>query len=428
MSSEQPRDLLIFADTIYTMEPNTGKESGEMYSPYDQGEYMQKVGVSSFSIKGLSDALIALDTEVTVVHPPSEEYVLLLEVTMADHPGHPCSPAFSQNDVMVMHTLKGYAALRDLKHVQVDGSGTAYLFFFDRQSHKGLTLDATQTLRLHVGEVFAEWISHSVHFAVILLLLVEEWCQPVAASEQCCKRSRVEYQGHPMTNLTSSESDTAPQLVGSTPPSVAWMSQAEETGGGQDSKVSTSRLRGRPPKPHPTKDGAGNSPPISLGQGGANSDGYSTVSEAFSTHHHRRRWESEKCLSPVCLDMQIFKLTDPYADVTYTLWRFDVQGRLGQYQEESMMPNIYASLWGYPGRWVRLLEDGPNLTVTELLEHMDCVFGDMHEYDTMIHSFHEIRQKEGESMEEYMLQIHKAVAVIHHTYPDQVTNQGKNLA
>ena len=56
--------------------------------------------------------------------------------------------------------------------------------------------------------------------------------------------------------------------------------------------------------------------------------------------------------------------------------------------------------------------------VTKLLEHTDHAFGDVHEYDTMIHSLYEIRQNEGESMEEYMLQIHKAVAVICHTYPD----------
>ena len=41
--------------------------------------------------------------------------------------------------------------------------------------------------------------------------------------------------------------------------------------------------------------------------------------------------------------------------------------------------------------------------VMELLEHMDLGFGDVHEYDTMICSSYEIRQKEGESMEEYML-------------------------
>ena len=40
--------------------------------------------------------------------------------------------------------------------------------------------------------------------------------------------------------------------------------------------------------------------------------------------------------------------------------------------------------------------------VTELLEWMDCMFGDMREYDTTIHSLYEIRQKEEESVEEYM--------------------------
>ena len=125
--------------------------------------------------------------------------------------------------------------------------------------------------------------------------------------------------------------------------------------------------------------------------------------------------------------MPIFKSTDPNADVMYTLWRLDVQGWLDQYQEESMMPHIYASLRGYPGRWVHSLEDGSNLTVTELLECMDHTFGDVHEYNMMICSLYEIRQKEGESMEEYMLQIHEAMAVIHHIHPDWVTDQGKNL-
>ena len=76
--------------------------------------------------------------------------------------------------------------------------------------------------------------------------------------------------------------------------------------------------------------------------------------------------------------MLIFKSTDPNVDVTCTLWRFDVQGWLDQYQEESMMPHIY-SLRGYPGRWVHSLDGGQNMMVTELLEWMDCAFGEMWE-------------------------------------------------
>ena len=145
-----------------------------------------------------------------------------------------------------------------------------------------------------------------MHFTVILLALVGEWCKAVATSEQHHQRSKADHQGHPMMNLTSSESDSTLQLVGSAPPSMAWMSQVEEAGGGQASKVPTSRLRGRPPKPCPTKDGTGNSPPSSPDQGGADSDGYSTVSEALGTHHHRRRQQNEKCLTPAYLDMLIF--------------------------------------------------------------------------------------------------------------------------
>ena len=125
--------------------------------------------------------------------------------------------------------------------------------------------------------------------------------------------------------------------------------------------------------------------------------------------------------------MLIFNSTYHNADVMYTLWRFDMQGWLDQYQEESMMPHIYTSLQGYLGRWVHSLEDGRNLTIPELLACMDHEFSDVCNYDTMIRSLYEIRQKDSESVEEYMLQIHEAVAVIFHTYPDQICNQGKNL-
>ena len=79
--------------------------------------------------------------------------------------------------------------------------------------------------------------------------------------------------------------------------------------------------------------------------------------------------------------------------------RFDMQGWLDQYQEESLMPHIYSNLQGYLGRWVHLLEDGSHLTMTELLEWMDCAFSYVCEYNTMIQSLYEIRLKEGESVE-----------------------------
>ena len=94
-----------------------------------------------------------------------------------------------------------------------------------------------------------------------------------------------------------------------------------------------------------------------------------------------------------------------------------MQGWLDQYQEESMMPHIYNSLRGYPGRWVCSLDGGQNMTVTQLLKWMDRTFGDVREYDMMIHSLYEIQQKDEESVEEYMLRIHEAVMVICCMYP-----------
>ena len=117
-----------------------------MYSSDDQGEYVPKASTPNFSIQGLSDALTSLEYEVTVVQPPAEEYALLLEVTMADRPRHPHPPAFSWNAGMVLHILKGDPTLLDLEHVQVDGQGTAYLFLYDRQDHRGLKQDVAENI------------------------------------------------------------------------------------------------------------------------------------------------------------------------------------------------------------------------------------------------------------------------------------------
>ena len=154
------------------------------------------------------------------------------------------------------------------------------------------------------------------------------------------------------------------------------------------------------------------------------------MSIASETSYRSRPWRrhrSEKCIAPAKLDLPIFKSTDSSADVTYMIWRFDIQNWLEQYTEESMMPHIYTSLRGYPGHWVCSLEGGEHLTLTELLQHMDRAFGEASEVDTMIRSMYEICQMEKETVEEYMLCIHEAVVVIWHAYPERLTNQDKNF-
>ena len=94
-----------------------GEESGKLYSPDDQGEYAPELGTHNFSVQGLSDALMALESKVTEVQAPTEEYALMLEVTMADHPRHPHPPVLQENMGMVMHVSKGDPTLRDLEHV-----------------------------------------------------------------------------------------------------------------------------------------------------------------------------------------------------------------------------------------------------------------------------------------------------------------------
>ena len=85
---------------------------------------------------------------------PAEEYTMMLEVTMDDCPGQPHPPAFFWNAWMVMHVLKSDPVLRELEHVQVDGPGTAYLFFYNKQGHRGLRQDTMHAIQTHVEEAF----------------------------------------------------------------------------------------------------------------------------------------------------------------------------------------------------------------------------------------------------------------------------------
>ena len=173
--------------------------------------------------------------------------------------------------------------------------------------------------------------------------------------------------------------------------------------------------------------GGGKLAPSSLEWGGADSNGYSTVSKAPGGQCRRRRHRNEKHLAPAHLDMPVCKSTDPNADMTYTLWKFDVKEWLDQYDEASMIPHIFLSLQGYPGKWTHSMPEGRDVSVSDLLAHADHTFGNVHDCDTMIQCLYEIIQKETKTMEEYMLQIHKAIVVIHHTHLDQIANKGKNL-
>ena len=155
------------------MDSDRHEDSGEMYSPDEQGEYMPLDGAPRFSMQGLSDALSDVGEGINEI--PTEEYTMMLEVTMADRPGQLRPPAFSLNVEMVMHVLKSDLVLRELEHMQVDGPGTAYLFFYDKQGHQGLGQDTTYAIRAHVEEDFSGWISCSAHFTISLLPLMEAW-------------------------------------------------------------------------------------------------------------------------------------------------------------------------------------------------------------------------------------------------------------
>ena len=131
---------------------------------------------------------------------------MVLEVTMANHHGRPCPPAFSWNTGMVMHILKSDPVLRELEHVQVDGPGTAYLFFYDKQGRHSLRWDTMHTIRTHMEEAFSEWISRSAHFTINPLPLREAWRCAAIALDWRRLRGRVENIGPNISTFNAGES------------------------------------------------------------------------------------------------------------------------------------------------------------------------------------------------------------------------------
>ena len=111
----------------------------------------------------------------------------------------------------------------------------------------------------------------------------------------------------------------------------------------------------------------------------------------------------------------------------YTLWWFDVDAFLEQYDEASMCPHIFASLHGYPSKWARMLDEGKDISVQDLLMHMEKTFGNKRDYDAMIRTLYEVQQKKDETVEEYMLCIHDTAVVIGCAYLEHLPDRGRDL-
>ena len=317
-------------------------------------------------MQGLSDVLA--DAGEGIVKTPAEEYGMMLEVMMADHPGQPHPPAFSWNMGMVMHILKSDPVQRELEHVQVDGPGTAYLFFYNKQGCQGLGQDTMYAIQAHIEEAFSGLILCSAHFTISLLPLVEAWQRAVAASDHRRLRSWAENPVPSIPVVNVGEMDSSVQLVGSAPQQAGKFSTVEEMAEARlTTHTGAAHPHGWPPKPQCTVVGGGGLSPSSLDRGPPDSDGYSTASETAG-HQCRCRGHrgsrEKKWLVPARLDMPIFKLTNPGVEVTYTLWQFNVDTFLEQYDEASMRPHIY------PSKWAHTLNEGKDISLQYLLMHM----------------------------------------------------------
>ena len=66
------------------MECDREEESREMYSPNELGEYMPHGDVPNFTVQGLRDALNEAESTTTEPTCLAEEFIIKLDVMMAD--------------------------------------------------------------------------------------------------------------------------------------------------------------------------------------------------------------------------------------------------------------------------------------------------------------------------------------------------------
>ena len=200
------------------MECEREDESGEMFSPNECEEYTPHGDMPSFTVQGLRDALTEAESAATGPPHPMDEFIIQLEVTMVDQPGRPHPPAFSWNGGMVQHVLKGDPALRDLEHVQVDGPGLVYLFFYNQHGYRGLSKEEALSVHSHIADAFAKWIGRSTHFDVVPLLLEPGWQCVTAMQERCRQHIRPLKQPALPVHASESTGSGSSQLVGGVPP------------------------------------------------------------------------------------------------------------------------------------------------------------------------------------------------------------------
>ena len=233
---------------------------------------------------------------------------------------------------------------------------------------------------MYIAESFLEWIGQSGYFNADPIPLEEGWQSAMVAQERHRQHSRVQdIPNQPAHPVKETSSGSFLQLVGGAPPTP------ENQEGAAAPVQSHPRLvwEGCVTTPQDLRqlrnERGGDSLPSSPEHpGGIDSDGQYTMSESDGDCRCRRHQRPERRLAPAWLNLPVFRSTDTNADVTYEIWRFDVQGWMDLYDEVSMHPHIFGSLQGYPGKWARSLPGGMNIPLDELLRHMDCTFGNVH--------------------------------------------------
>ena len=162
---------------------------------------------------------------------------------------------------MVLNVLKNDPALRELEHIQVDGPGMAYLFFYERHGYCSLMKEAALAICSHLADTFAEWIGRSTLFKATLLLQEEGHHHLTATQGRCRQQIQTPEQPNLQVHAAgTASSGSSLQLVGGAPPIP------EGKDGGTDQAMPRDNVgmpHRCPMKVRQVSGGAGGSPPSS---------------------------------------------------------------------------------------------------------------------------------------------------------------------
>ena len=131
------------------------KNQGRCTLPMNLESIRHVVTRQTFTVQGLWDALTEAESAVTELPTPMDEF----HHSIGSDYGRLTWEAATTSLLMEWRhgvtCAERRSSFEDLEHVQVDGPGLTYLFFYDQHGYHGLSKEEALTMCSHIADAFA---------------------------------------------------------------------------------------------------------------------------------------------------------------------------------------------------------------------------------------------------------------------------------